>query len=88
MYGNGYGYYMMSGLWGWMMMGFCFFVIFIISIFFIFFRHLNQRRQNSNFNANNSTSTNNNALNILNERYAKGEITIEEYRKMKAEISS
>jgi Predicted membrane protein len=39
-----------------------------------------------NSNNNHIASGNSNALSILNERYAKGEISSEEYFRMKAEI--
>lgn len=75
---GGYGYGMMGYGWSWIMMVGVF-VIVVLGIIALF-RYL----QNS---SNSSSQTlGNSALDILNERYARGELSDEEYLKKKAEI--
>ena len=76
-YGN-YGYGMMSYGWGWIMM-IGVFVIVVLGIVALF-RYLQNSSKSS------SQTSAGNALGILNERYARGELSDEEYLKKKAEI--
>lgn len=75
---SGYGYGMMGYGWGLLMM------IGVIALTILgivaLVRYLQQPSRP------NYQSVGNNALNILNERFAKGEITEEEYKSKKAEI--
>ncbi|WP_147565075.1 SHOCT domain-containing protein [Clostridium tyrobutyricum] len=73
----GYGYGMMGYGWGWLMM----IGVVILSILGIIalFNYIRNSARNNN-------SSNNNALSILNERYARGEITEEEYNKKKPQL--
>lgn len=75
----GYRPHMMGYSWGWPMM-FCLIVLAILAIVALI-RYL-QLSNKQNYQAVEYNS----ALNILNERYAKGEITEEEYRSKKAAI--
>ncbi|KUO76869.1 MAG: hypothetical protein APF77_21545 [Clostridia bacterium BRH_c25] len=76
----GYGYGMMGYSWGWVMM------IGIVTITILgivaLVRYLQQTGKP------NYQNVEKNALNILNERYAKGEISEEEYRSKKTELKS
>lgn len=76
---GGYGYGMMGYGWGWLMM------IGVIALTILGIVALVRYLQHSS--RPNYQPAGNNALNILNERYAKGEITEEEYRSKKAEIT-
>lgn len=77
----GYGGYGMMGYgWGWiMMLGVLVIVVLAIFVLFRYLQHLNPASRN---NASNSP------LDILNERYARGEISDEEYKKKKAEMKT
>ena len=76
----GYGSGMMSGGWfgGGIFMLFGWAVV-IIGGFFLLRMLMNQNR-------NNARATENTALEILKERYARGEISHEEFEKMKANL--
>lgn len=75
----GYGGYGMMGYgWGWLMM------IGVVALTILGIVALVRYLQN--LGRPNYQSAGNNALNILNERYAKGEISEEEYKSKKAEI--
>ncbi|HEX2926123.1 MAG TPA: SHOCT domain-containing protein [Ruminiclostridium sp.] len=83
-----YGYGMMGVGIGWLMMlGFTLLVVLGIVALFRYIRHTNvSHSQGSNANNSNFTQGGGNALNILNERYAKGELSSEDYNRMKSEI--
>ncbi|WP_312652503.1 SHOCT domain-containing protein [Aminipila sp.] len=73
----GYGYGMMGYGWGWfMMIGVV--VLTVLGIVAL----INYLQLSSKTNER----SNNNALNILNERYASGEITEEEYNQKKSQL--
>ncbi len=73
----GYGYGMMGYGWGWfMMIGVV--VLTVLGIVTL----INYLQLSSKTNER----SNNNALNILNERYASGEITEEEYNQKKSQL--
>jgi len=73
----GYGYGMMGYGWGWfMMIGVV--VLTVVGIVAL----INYLQLTSKTNER----SNNNALNILNERYASGEITEEEYNQKKSQL--
>ena len=74
----GYGYGMMGYGWGWLMM------IGLVTLTILGSAALVHYLRNSG--KQNYQIANSNALKILNERYAKGEIAEEEYRSKKAEI--
>ena len=77
---SGYGYGMMGYGRGWiMMLG----MLIIIGLAVVVLVRYLQRT-----NRKDSNSSHSKAIEILDERYAKGEITDEEYRKKKAEIKS
>ncbi|MFT5873777.1 MAG: putative membrane protein [Clostridium sp.] len=77
--GSGYGQFGGYGGGGmFLMMGFGF-LIFLTLIYLAF----KLMKNNSHFPLSNDSLSNNSALNILNERYAKGEIDEEEYTKKK-----
>lgn len=76
----GYRYGMMGYGWGGLMM-ICLIVLIILGVVFLI-RYLQPAGKE------NYRGVENNALNILNERYAKGEITEEEYKRKKAEIKA
>lgn len=75
---GGYGCGMMGYGWGWLMM--IGVVAFTILGVVALVRYLH------NSGRPNYQSAGNNALNILNEKFAKGEISEEEYKSKKAEI--
>lgn len=77
---NGYGYGMMGYGWGWIMM-IGIFIIVVLGIIALF-RFLQQSRPIS------STDPSSRAIDILNEKYARGEISDEEYKRKKAEMKS
>ena len=76
-YGN-YGYGVMGYGWGWLMMiGISILVVLgIITLI----RYLQQSAYTGRQTINNT------ALNILNERYARGEITDDEYKRKKSDV--
>lgn len=71
-YGGGYGGVMMFGL-------FLLLVLVIIAVYFII-HHFTKS------NSRNGSGSTDNALDILHERYARGEIDEEEYNRKKAEL--
>ncbi len=73
----GYGYGMMGYGWGWFMM----IGVVILTVLGIvaLFNHLQHSVKNND-------SSNNNALDILNERYARGEISDEEYKHKRSQL--
>jgi len=75
--------YYNDGILGWVMyiMRFAFPIIFILVLFKIF------SRKNNSFDNLPSDRSNKTPLDILKERYAKGEITREEFQKMKDDIN-
>lgn len=76
--GSGYGNFSGGGMF--IMMGFGFLIL--LALIFIVFK-LMKNHPHSDLSSLNNFSFNNSALNILNERYAKGEIDKEEYAKKK-----
>ncbi|MGH4121065.1 SHOCT domain-containing protein [Clostridium sp.] len=79
--GSGYGHFGGYGGGGmFLMMGFGF-LIFLILAFLAF--KLMRNHPHSNLSSSNNLGFNNSALNILNERFAKGEMDEEEYAKKK-----
>jgi len=78
--GPGYGQFGSNGGGGmFLMMGFGFLIVLVLVL--LTFKLL-KNNSLSNFSlSNRSTISNNSALNILNDRYAKGEIDEEEYTK-------
>ncbi|WP_459477524.1 SHOCT domain-containing protein [Clostridium saccharoperbutylacetonicum] len=72
----GYGYSMMGG-WSGMM------IIPIILIAAVIYLVFNQEKS-KNFNINKSSD---NSLNILNERFARGEISEDEYNRIKSTLN-
>ena len=78
---SGYGHFGDFGGGGmFLMMGFGF-LIFLALIFLAF--KLIKNHPQSNLSSSNNSEFNNSSLNILNERFAKGEIDEEEYTKKK-----
>ena len=77
---GGYGYRMMRYGGGWIMM--IGILLIIVVAVFALIRYFPSTRQTD------IKSSQSNAINILDERYAKGEITDEEYRKKKVEMKS
>lgn len=77
---GGYGYGMMGYGWGWIMM-IGVLVIVVLGVLALF-RYLQHPSSTSRNNASNS------ALDILNERYARGEISDEEYKRKKTEMKA
>lgn len=80
--GAGYGQFGSNGGGGmFLMMGFGFLIV--LALILLAFKLL-KNNSFSNFSlSTSSTISNNSALNILNDRFAKGEIDEEEYTKMK-----
>ncbi|URZ02351.1 SHOCT domain-containing protein [Clostridium felsineum] len=76
LFNGGYGYHNVGGMI--FMMGFG--MIIFLAIVFIIFKLSKQNNNAFFYNDDNS------ALNILSERFAKGEINEEEYNKMKAAL--
>jgi putative membrane protein len=77
MLGNGFGFRWI------IMLGMCLFVVACVVALFIYIK------RSRNFGYHTSVHTeNNSAINILNERYARGEITEEEYKRVKADITN
>jgi len=74
--GPGSGYYMMggSGMWFFPLI---FIILFVVVIFYLF-------KQNETKTS--TGSSNESALDILKKRYAKGEISKDEYESMKKEL--
>lgn len=81
---GGYGYGMMGYGWGWiMMLGI---LIIVVLIIFALVRYL---QHSGNISRNiSSNNPSNRAIDILNERYARGEISDDEYKRKKAEIKA
>ncbi|TGE34353.1 SHOCT domain-containing protein [Desulfosporosinus sp. Sb-LF] len=83
-WGNGYGYGGYGGGYGWMgMMGLMMPIIFGVGIILLaiyVFRRNNSRVQTGEFGRHNS------GLDILRERYARGEIDSAEYRSRKQDL--
>lgn len=75
----GWGYGMMGGLIGWVMM-ISFWVLFVLLIVWIV-------REVSGRNSSLSSNSNPKALDILKERYAKGEINKEEFEVKKKDLN-
>lgn len=73
----GYGYGMMGYGWGWFMMIGVVVLTVLGIVSLINYLQLSSRT---------SCHSNSNALNILNERYARGEITEEEYNQKKSQL--
>nr|WP_320025399.1 SHOCT domain-containing protein [uncultured Acetobacterium sp.] len=71
-YGGGFGFFMIFGL-------FLLLVLVIIGVYFIVHHFTNS-------NVKEGTRSGNKALEILHERYARGEIDEEEYNRKKAEL--
>jgi len=73
----------MMGNYGWLgiLLGIIFLLIVIVIIVFAF-KALSAKPHNDQTNNRSNDSSNNRPLDILKERYAKGEITREEYEKM------
>ncbi len=83
-YLNGYDTYGNVGMGGWSIIGFLFMVIFwalIIALVVIVIRRLSK---NENILPNNKHHIN--AIELLKERYAKGEINTEEYEERKSTL--
>jgi putative membrane protein len=78
-YGGGYGYGMMGYGWGWLMM-IGIFILMVLGIIALI-RYLQHSARPDR------QVTSKTALNILNERYARGEMSEEEYKAKKAEIT-
>jgi len=81
MYHNMYGLF--EGGYGYMMFGGLFLIILIIIILYLLFRQGSQGSQGNNYQMKN-----NSALDILDEEYAKGNITEEEYTRRKKNLLS
>ena len=77
-YGGYGGYGMMGYGWGWLMM--IGVVILVVLGIVVLFRYLQSSGKPT------SRTSGSNALDILNERYARGEISNEEYNRTKADI--
>lgn len=77
---SGYGYGMMGYGWGWIMMiGIFIIVVLGILALFRFLQHSNSIS---------SIGPSRRAIDILNEKYASGEISDEEYKRKKEEMKS
>lgn len=75
-FGRFNGYNMMGG--GWLMM-----LIPVLLIGLAIYAFMKMSQNNSTHNTGNTTVNNNDALNILNKRYAQGDISEEEYIRKK-----
>ncbi|KJS28868.1 MAG: hypothetical protein VR64_22390 [Desulfatitalea sp. BRH_c12] len=74
-----YGYgHMMYGYGGWIM-----WIILIVLVFLVIYLFTQQKRSSSSESANGET-----ALDILKKRFARGEISKEEYESMKRDLQS
>ncbi len=77
---GGYGYGMMGYGWGWIiMLGILIIVVLGIIALFRYLQHPGTAYRND---------LSNKAIDILNERYARGEISDEEYKRKKAEMKT
>lgn len=72
----GYGYSMMGGWSGMMIIP----IILIAAVIYLIFN----QEKSKNFNINKSSD---NSLNILNERFARGEISEDEYSRIKSTLN-
>jgi putative membrane protein len=72
----GYGYNMMGGWSGMMIIP----IILIATVIYLIFN----QEKSKNFNINKSSD---NSLNILNERFARGEISEDEYNRIKSTLN-
>ncbi len=84
-YGYNYGYPMM-GWGGWALGIVC--ILVIILIVFLVIRYLHRYNKRDSNHTNNPASEENTAMKILNERYARGEISEEEYKQKKSNLQS
>ena len=85
---NGFETYaMMNNEWGWLMM-LVFFVLIVLGIglLFKYIKGLSSSVDATNSKNVTDKATNSSAIEILNERYARGEITSEEYYRIKSDI--
>ncbi|MDP4152890.1 MAG: SHOCT domain-containing protein [Bacillota bacterium] len=82
-YGGGYGYRMMGYGWGiLLMLGLLVLIILGIVALSRYIRNSGARYKTAGYNDNQRVHS----INILNERYAKGEISREDYFRMRSEI--
>jgi putative membrane protein len=73
---------MWDGGWGWMLFGGVFMLIFWIAVIFLVVWGIKKLTENR------GSAAGSNALDIARERYAKGEISQEEFQNIKKHISS
>lgn len=72
---------MYNSMWsGAMMFGWVFWILLLVVIIWVVYQFLNKNRNSANTKSEN-------AMDILKERYAKGEITKEEYETMKKDLN-
>lgn len=77
---GGYGYGMMGFGWGFLMM-----IVILVAVIFSIIALVRFLQRTS---PNPSSNIGNKAMEILNERYARGEISDEEYKRKKAELKT
>lgn len=63
-------------------------LLFIFWLFYIITNSSNQHYQDRDYNSNNNGYSLDRSLEILRERYARGEITTEEFQKIKKNLES
>jgi putative membrane protein len=83
-WGNGFGFN-----WGWMIFGWLIMLLFwggLIAVAILAFRAFFGRQQSGT--GGSSAPTHKTALDILKERYARGEITKEEYESMRRDLTT